>query len=156
LLCLQQQINKIKENLGPDNQVILKLSNDVRLEIEKLINEYENIPIPNFRTGDIIKGEESTKLESDHYDLAYCKLVLYHIYCREKGSNYNNTRSALHEMKRIIKTGGFIVAYEKIYCSPEDNTHVDLSPIFNDITELQFVDKISIDENIVYIYLKRK
>ena len=78
----------------------------------------------------MIKGKKNTNLLSNHFDLAYCRYVLYHIYCDENERANENTRSAIREMARVVKTGGLIVAIEPDTCSLDDNTPVILDAFF--------------------------
>lgn len=129
LVPIQQKIQKIRDIL-PDSLHNLELSEDIRSRAESLIGKYENLSFPSYRKGDMIKGKKNTNLLSNHFDLAYCRYVLYYVYCDENERANENTRSAIREMARVVKTGGLIVAIEPDTCSLDDNTPVILDTFF--------------------------
>jgi len=97
------------------------------LQVESLLDKYEKRVLPSFMVADITK---TTDLLNDHFDLAYCERVLYHIACGDTKSAMKDVLFAVEEMARVTKPGGLIVAIEPNTCSPDDNTPVRLDQVF--------------------------
>jgi ubiquinone/menaquinone biosynthesis C-methylase UbiE len=78
---------------------------------------------PRFYHGDMTKR---TKLADDYFDLAFCSNVLYHI-------DHEKLSAAISEMKRVVKPGGWVVAWESSQESPTDSTPLNFHPIFEQV-----------------------
>jgi SAM-dependent methyltransferase len=152
---IQQQVQRIRQIFDSDDQIISRLSEGIKAEAEYYVEEYGNIPTPDYRLGDITKGKDSTGLQGSYYDLAYCQSVLYHIYCDERGTSHVNTRLAIQEMARICRSGGLVVAYEPNVCSQDDDTPVELRQLFEEREELRFVDQVIFESNTAHIYRRK-
>ena len=103
--------------------------------------------LPTYLEGDITA---QTDLRANSYDIVFCDHVLYHIYS-DQGED--GVKSALKEMKRIVKKGGWIVAIEPNRSSHEESTHLDFTSIFDSLD----LEPYSITNNGVittYIYKK--
>ena len=153
IVPIQQEMLKVKQILQ-NGQVTSRLSNNIRMSVEEYVKKYGDLPVPVFRKGDITKGKSSTRLCADYYDLAYCRYVLYHIYCYEEDLSHPNTKLAIQEMARVVKPIGLIVAYEPNICSVNDPTRVDLTPYFEEQNGLHYVDRLDLQNQIVCIYRK--
>jgi ubiquinone/menaquinone biosynthesis C-methylase UbiE len=67
------------------------------------------------------------ELQPDYFDLAYCKKVLYHVWC-EQGEPA--AQSAVNEMARVVRPGGWVVAVEPVSSSPTDGVALDFRQFF--------------------------
>jgi SAM-dependent methyltransferase len=66
-------------------------------------------------------------LAADHFDLAYCDHVLYHVFC-DHGEH--ELQCAVSEMARVVAPGGCVVAVEPLSCSPECAQPLDFAEFF--------------------------
>jgi|GEM_PF-2383186 len=131
-----------------------ELPQDFRARLQSIITEYQDRPVPNFDEGDMIGR---TSLPSNHFDLAYCKLVLNHIACNDGEQASHNALLAIQEMIRVVKPGGLVVAIEPKTCSPDDNKPLNLHPLFEQagVVPFQIPTNVVLPENKnVYIYRK--
>lgn len=150
---LREEARKIKE-IRSVAGINLPLSAHVRARADYLVNRYENIPLPHFRQGDISKGPRGTGLPSDHFDVVYCRYVLYHLFCDNAEMALSRSRLAIEEMSRVAKPGGLVVAHEPYTCDPDDDTRVDLAPLFDEQVCLRFLDHITLPYSNIYIYAR--
>jgi SAM-dependent methyltransferase len=125
-----------------------------RSELQSYVENLGHLPFPTFVEGDMT---EMTSLPSNHFDLAYCERVLYHIACNRSGRVGDNVLSAVEEMARVVKPGGFVAAIEPNICSPDDNRAVELQSFFERVglSSLQMKNPtFLLEEKTVYAYLK--
>lgn len=145
--AIKEDIQKIKDFFTEGHQLT---DDDLQARVESL-RRYKNISIPNFIKSDITKGEDGTRLPRKHFDLVYCRFVLYNIYCEDTPS-FVNTRSAIQEMTEVAKSGGLVVAYEFNNCP--DGTQINLAPLFEVQDDLQLVNCVVLpDDKTIYIYI---
>jgi len=125
--------------------------------LQGIITEYQDRSVPNFVEGDMIGP---TSLSSNHFDLAYCKLVLNHIACNDGEQASHNALLAIQEMIRVVKPGGLVVAIEPKTCSPDDNKPLNLHPLFEQagVVPLQIPTNVVLpgDKHVYIYYIYRK
>jgi len=66
-------------------------------------------------------------IASDHFDLVYCKSVLYQVVCDHGALALQR---AVDEMTRVAVPGGCVVAVEPLSCSPERPEPLDFAHFF--------------------------
>ena len=66
---------------------------------------------------------------SSHFGLAYCRKVLYHIWC-DQGED--EVQCAVKEMARVVVPGGHVVAEEPVSRSPTSSKRLDFRHFFED------------------------
>lgn len=88
-----------------DKNLIYIQNARARLETDRKQHSYFKEYNVEFLEGDMTS--QMADLQSDYFDLAYCKNVLYNM-----GDNNKALQSAISEMVRTIRSGGFIVAVE--------------------------------------------
>jgi len=66
-------------------------------------------------------------IASDHFDLVYCKRVLYQVVCDHGALALQR---AVDEMTRVAVPGGCVVAVEPLSCSPERPEPLDFAGFF--------------------------
>ena len=71
---------------------------------------------------------ESTGLQSDYYDVAFCDSVLYHIWLDQGGEE--KTQRAIEEMVRGVRLGGAVAVSEPTQCTDEPTYDIDFKPLF--------------------------
>ena len=103
---------------------------DVDPSSAKLLDALQGFPMPRFLEADFTR---LTPLPSDHFDLAYCERVLYHLACTDGQPSPEGVRPALVEMLRVVKPSGLIVAIEPPCCSPENQAIIDLIPLLEGV-----------------------
>ena len=82
---------------------------------------------PEFMEGDVTRP---TDLPDDHFGLAYCRYVLYHICGELDELGTKDVQAAIREMARVVKPGGWVVAIEPTQPSLTDNRLLDFKPFF--------------------------
>ena len=80
---------------------------------------------PDFTQGDITRP---TGLPPDHFHLAYCRYVLYHIWGDQDELGSKNVRAVIKEMARVVRSGGWVVAVEPPYST--DDRPLDFTQFF--------------------------
>jgi SAM-dependent methyltransferase len=149
---IQQDIQSIQMALLYNRD----LPSEFRSELQSYVEDLKNLPFPTFVEGDMTK---TTGLPSDHFDLAYCERVLYHIRCDKSRRAEDNVLSAIQEMVRVVKPGALVVAIEPNTCSPDDNATVELRPSFErfGLSPFKLENRAILAENeTLYVYSKLK
>jgi len=86
-----------------------------------------------------------------------CQVDAIQIIRRDNPRAMIETLSAIHEMARVVKPGGLVVAIEPKVCSPTNDTPVLLDPMFRDagLTKSQNGQRMFSAENkTLYLYFK--
>lgn len=128
----------------------------LRSQVDTLLDECGKRVPPSFVVADMTNR---TDLPTDHFDLAYCERVLYHIACGDAKSVMSDVLFAVEEMARVTKPGGLIVAIEPNTCSPDNHTPVRLHEAFcrAGLVSVEIDEGLfSVEGKTVYSYSKPK
>jgi SAM-dependent methyltransferase len=82
---------------------------------------------PEFKEADTT---QPTDLTADHFGLAYCRKVLYHICGELDEQGTKDIQAAVREMARVVTPGGWVVAVEPTQRSHTDRRPLDFNPFF--------------------------
>lgn len=97
------------------------------------------------------------ELQSGYFDLAYCKKVLYHVWCDQ---GQTDVESAVHEMARVVRPGGWVVAVEPLSSSPNNGVTLDFGQFFERAGLIRITDmNVEIDslaDVCSYLYERRQ
>lgn len=123
ITIIRQQLDSIESYVDP----ILKESANLRVQVTDLLAECARLSMTAFVVADMT---QRTTLPAEHFDLAFCEKVLYHIACDEVKPAMHSSLSAVQEMARVTRPGGLVIAIEPTTCSHDDDTPVQLDPLF--------------------------
>jgi hypothetical protein len=127
-------------------------------EFKRLITEFRDRTPEGFQ-GRTIKpvvadmAQPVTELAGDYFDLAFCDNVLYSV--NRNQPDLERVGQAIHEMARVIRPGGTIVAYEpQMGWQPNVMTYTtqEISPLF----EQAGLTRHRIDASLPYLYVFKK
>lgn len=129
-------------------------SAETRSTLVSIATQYSNQIRPQFVVADVTT---TTNLPTDRFDLVFCERFLYHLACGKDESASHDTLAAIKEMKRVLKSGGLIVAIEPETCSLENPKPVKLDIHFERVGLSKYKNSeniFSLEGKNIYIYQK--
>ena len=108
--CLMHEIPNSEcigiDKFDPDNPPILCFEQFSIENVRSLFKEIDVDQSPDFRKGDIVKGENLPL----GFDLVYCKRVLYNIFIGNNGDT--KLKQAINNITKSLKPGGWFCLVE--------------------------------------------
>jgi hypothetical protein len=108
--CLMHEIPNSEcigiDKFDPDNPPTLGYERFSIDNVRSLFKEIDADQSPNFRKGDIVKGENL----SSGFDLIYCKRVLYNIFISNNGDD--ELKQAINHIANALKSDGWFCLVE--------------------------------------------
>lgn len=165
-LAINQALSTLR-NIREDITRITRLISYYAQRISEEEKRWWQFEVPQFIRDDMARENfkvnylfqditEPTKLQSDYYDLAYCDFVLHHIWYDNIGTGgRNDTKFAIGEMARVIKSSGVIAITELLQHS--DKPKLDFRTLFEECgLNIVFENAVETNQGLYANYLCKK
>lgn len=140
-------IDKDEESIDQAQSTFIYIQDEIK-RIRRALQYYRDLPedletwwdvaVPSLFKEELLRDgsveflvrdiTESTGLQSDCYDVAFCDSVLYHIWLDQGGEE--KTQRAIEEMARVVRLGGVVAACEPTQSTDEPTFDIDFRPLF--------------------------